>query len=127
MNAWIYMFFACPAVSEGQSLHIAWMTGNRLHSCSQHHPEIQMTTTPKFTTRAAAMKALDAAERRRDSIYSDGYHDDDTIDAAEAEVNAAQDDVDDAERYEEEEYQRAHDGEHSEEFWQRLRDAGYPV
>ena len=59
-----------------------------------------MTFTPKFTTRAAALAALDAAEAERDTLTYDGCHDDETIEAAEADVKAALEDLENAEIYE---------------------------
>lgn len=66
-----------------------------------HHPKTTtMTFTPKFTTRAAALAALNAAEAFRDVLMDDGYQDDDAIEAAEADVKAARENLENAEIYE---------------------------
>jgi hypothetical protein len=68
--------------------------------------EIHMTHTPKFTTRAAALVALNTAEDFRDLLADNGYDSDDAeesaeaIEAAEADVKAALEDLENAEIYE---------------------------
>lgn len=65
-----------------------------------------MTFTPKFTTRAAALVAFNNAEDFRDSLADNVCNNDDAdesdaaMEAAEAEVKAALEDLENAEIYE---------------------------